>query len=114
MKRREVPSDDELRARLHKRMFIPATGPGSHPFEKRFNRQGVPAATNADVDENTLAKGKAAKGAAAGNGNAGAQAGATNTTGPTAQDIIDAILQNIQAGNGDTLPGANGNGAASK
>ena len=110
MTKREVPTDDELRALLHKRskrMFIPETGPGSfNTPEKRYNRQGVSAvAADFSVEENSLAKSAKTKAAGAG---AGAAAGAAGATGPTANDIVNAIMQNIKAGNGDVVGSATG------
>lgn len=104
MTKREVPTDDELRALLHKRskrMYIPETGPGSFSSpEKRYNRQGVSAvAADFNAEDNSLAK----------SGKAAAAAGAN---GPTAADIVNAIMQNLKAGNGDVV-GTNA-GAASK
>lgn len=39
---RPEPSQEELRANLHKRVFLLEHGPGSRFNDKRFNRQGVP------------------------------------------------------------------------
>lgn len=39
---RDAPDALELRANIHKRMYIPSTGPGARkPKSKRYNRKGV-------------------------------------------------------------------------
>lgn len=69
---RAEPTDEELSAKLHKRMFLLEHGPGSHN-DKRYNRQGV---GNLDVIAGgKLHKGHKGKQAAA--GLAGAAVGAS-------------------------------------
>ena len=43
---RDVPTQLELRDKLHKRMYLLDHGPGSRVPSKRFNRQGVPSASS--------------------------------------------------------------------
>ena len=44
---REEPTKRDLEANLHKRLYIPATGPGSRKQTKRFSRQGTSRITPA-------------------------------------------------------------------
>jgi hypothetical protein len=57
---RAEPSQEELRANLHKRMYLLEHGPGSRN-SKRYNRHGV---TNADV----ITSGEGSTAGAAGGG----------------------------------------------
>lgn len=65
MTRREEPSKRQLEANIHKRMYIPASGPGArNPASKRYNRHGADLAANAKGKKVSGKAGKAAKGAA--------------------------------------------------
>ncbi|KAI0696803.1 aspartic peptidase domain-containing protein [Cytidiella melzeri] len=84
MTRREAPTKRQLQENIEKRLYIPASGPGSH--SKRFNRHGVPKvpATGelaAVKNKNKAKGGKGGKGAAAAAGAAGAGAGAAAAAG---------------------------------
>ena len=67
---REEPSARSLEENLHKRMYIPATGPGSRKVGKRYNRHGVAHPAAAKSAGNSL-KSKVS----------GAKAGAAKTKG---------------------------------
>ncbi|CAL1716788.1 unnamed protein product [Somion occarium] len=77
---REAPSDLELRAHIHKRMYIPATGPGSRKpaVDKRFNRSGV---SHISEPVTTLVNNAATKGGKGKNRNKNAAAGTGATNG---------------------------------
>lgn len=60
---REEPSKRDLEANMHKRMYLPASGPGSRkPQSKRFNRHGIVDAAVVPGHELKAKKGKAGKG----------------------------------------------------
>lgn len=60
---REEPSKRDLEANMHKRMYLPATGPGSRkPQSKRFNRHGIVDVDVAPAHDLKAKKGKGVKG----------------------------------------------------
>jgi hypothetical protein len=79
---RPEPSHQELRANLHKRMYLLEHGPGSHR-DKRFNRHGV---VNADAIGTSNGRGrkKVAAGGGLGAGIAAASGSGISTGDSTA------------------------------
>ena len=77
---RVPPSKRELEENLEKRLYLPASGPGSRKPHKRYNRHGVEA-HEAQGGPNKLKAGKKGKGKGAA---AGAAAGAAGAAGAAA------------------------------
>ena len=90
---RAAPSDLELRENLHKRMFIPPggrkpLGGKREVLEKRFNRGGTHPLANAGNQAKSLST--------------TTTSGASNDVSLTLGDIIDALTQLANGGNGST------------
>lgn len=59
---RAEPSKRDLEANLHKRLYIPASGPGSRKVSKRYNRHGTAVPVSSKAAASTLKAGAKAKG----------------------------------------------------
>ncbi|KAI0077892.1 aspartic peptidase A1 [Panus rudis PR-1116 ss-1] len=98
---REAPSDLELRENIHKRMFVPATGPGSRKTKgKRFDRHGMnyPASPTASALNNKVNKAGKNNAAKSKNKGAGNGAAGANSTAGTGAGFSPAALQALNDG----------------
>ncbi|THH03644.1 hypothetical protein EW145_g6119 [Phellinidium pouzarii] len=125
MSGRSVPTDVELREKLHKRMFIPPGGRIPGPPEKRYNRQGVKPISDAVSSVkplDTAFEGGNGKNAAQGEGHrhsiggqvpAGAGSGTAVPVGATATETAAAAGASVSSDTSDGISQIDINDAAS-